>query len=129
MRQTRLAHETGEPLVRGTWLEYPEQEQAYTFKGQYLFGKDLLVAPIAKPCRGQPVLKDVYLPEGEHWFDHFTGEIYAAGQVLSYECPLSRMPLFVRAGSILPMAPDMESLNVSNAAAIGFYELAGLRGK
>jgi alpha-glucosidase (family GH31 glycosyl hydrolase) len=106
---SRIAHETGEPLVRGTWLEYPEQEQAYTFKEQYLFGKELLVAPIAKPGKGQPVSKDVYLPEGEHWFDYFTGDIYPGGQVLSYECPLSRMPLFVRAGSILPIAPDMDS--------------------
>ncbi len=106
---SRLAHENGEPLVRGTWLEYPEQDQAYTFKEQYLFGKELLVAPITKPGKGQPVGKDIYLPEGEHWFDYFTGEVFSGGQVLSYECPLTRMPLFVRAGSILPNAPDMDS--------------------
>lgn len=106
---SRLAHETGEPLVRGTWLEYPEQEQAYTFKEQYLFGKELLVAPITTPGKGLPVSKDIYLPEGAHWFDYFTGDVYRGGQVLSYECPLTRMPLFVRAGSILPMAPDMDS--------------------
>lgn len=104
---TRLAHETGTPLVRGTWLEYPQQEQAYAFPHQYLFGTELLVAPIVKPGKGQPMSKDVYLPEGEHWYDWFTEDIYPGGQVLPYECPLSRLPLFVRAGSILPMALDM----------------------
>jgi len=76
---------------------------------QYLFGEALLVSPITQPGAGQPVHKDIYLPEGEHWFDYFTGQIYPGGQVLPYECPLSRIPLFVKAGSILPMAPEMDS--------------------
>ena len=104
----RLAHETGVPLVRGTYLEYPQQERAYTFTQQSLFGQELLVAPITEPGGGQPVRQAIYLPEGEHWFDYFTGRIYAGGQVLSYECPLSRTPLFVKAGSILPMTPEMD---------------------
>ena len=69
--------------------------------------RNLLVAPISEPGYGKPVLKDIYLPDGEDWFDYFTGEIYKGGQVVNYQCPLDRMPLFVRAGSILPMAPDM----------------------
>jgi hypothetical protein len=48
------------------------------------------------------------LPSGEKWFDYFTGRIYDGGQALPYLCSIERMPLFVRAGSILPMAPDME---------------------
>jgi alpha-glucosidase (family GH31 glycosyl hydrolase) len=101
---TRIAHETGTPHVRGTWLEYPEQEKAYEFQHQYLFGAEILVAPITRPGQGQPVTKDIYLPDGDHWYDWFTEEIHAGGQVLGYECPLSRMPLFVRGGSILPMS-------------------------
>ena len=46
---SRVAHDTGLPLVRGMYLEYPEQEAAYTFQQQYLFGEDLLVAPITAP--------------------------------------------------------------------------------
>lgn len=105
---SRLAHEDGEPLVRGTYLEYSDQEKAYEFRQQYLLGRDLLVAPIAEPGFGQPVLKEIYLPSGDGWFDWFTGKIYEGGQVLAYECPLGRMPIFVRAGTILPRAPEMD---------------------
>ncbi len=106
---SRLAHETGAPLVRGTYLEYPEQDPPTRSTQQYLFGESLLVSPITQPEAGQPVRKDIYLPDGEHWYDHFRGQIYKGGQVLTYECPLDRMPLFVKAGSILPMAPEMQS--------------------
>jgi hypothetical protein len=105
---TRLAHDTGLPLVRGMYLDYPNQEGSYTYRHQYMFGQELLAAPVSEPGYGKPVLKDVYLPAGEKWFDFFTGKIYDGGQAISYLCPLERMPLFVRAGSILPMAPDME---------------------
>jgi alpha-glucosidase (family GH31 glycosyl hydrolase) len=126
---SRVAHETGLPLVRGMYLEYPEQEAAYTNEEQYMFGNELLVAPITAPGNaklpqfresdrflvspvsapgdGHPARKQVWLPAGQQWFDFFTGDLYAGGQTVVHECPLNRMPLFVRAGSILPMAPDM----------------------
>jgi alpha-glucosidase (family GH31 glycosyl hydrolase) len=105
---SRLAHDTGISLVRGMYLDYPLQERAYSYRHQYLFGQELLVAPISEPGYGKPVLKDIYLPAGDDWFDYFTGKIYKGGQVVNYACPLDRMPLFVRAGSILPMAPNMD---------------------
>ena len=77
---SRVAHDTGLPLVRGMYLEYPDQEPAYTFQQQYLFGKDLLVAPITAPGEGKPVRKEVFLPAGQDWFDFFTGDFYAGGQ-------------------------------------------------
>lgn len=105
----RIAHESGMPLVRGLYLEYPDQEQAYAFSDkQYMYGRDMLVAPITENAHGGDALKDVYLPEGDMWYDYFTGAIYSGGQVLNYECPLSRMPVFVRAGAIVPMAPQMK---------------------
>ena len=103
----RIAHETGLPLVRGLYLDYPDQEPSYQFKEQYLYGRDMLVAPITDPSFGKLSLKDVYLPEGDTWFDYFTGEIHAGGQVIAHECPLESMPVFVRAGAIVPMAPEM----------------------
>jgi hypothetical protein len=73
-----------------------------------MFGQEMLAAPISEPGFGKPVLKDVYLPQGEKWFDFFTGKIYEGGQVISYECPIERIPLFVKAGSILPMEPGID---------------------
>lgn len=104
----RLAHETGTPLVRGTYLEYPEQEPAYTHPQQYLFGEAFVVAPITTPGNGQPVRTTVYLPAGEQWFDYCTGEIIAGGQVLACDCPVARIPVFVKAGAIIPLAPPMD---------------------
>jgi hypothetical protein len=105
---SRLAHDDGQPLVRGTYIEYPAQQEAYEFRHQYLLGQDLLVAPVSEPGYGKPALKQVFLPAGEQWFDWFTGKIYEGGQVIAYECPLDRMPFFVKAGAILPRAPQME---------------------
>ncbi len=124
----RIAHDTGMPLVRGMYLDYPDQEQAYTFADkQYMFGRDILVSPITEDAHGKPALKDVYLPEGDSWFDYFTGRISPGGQVIAYECPLERMPLFVRAGAIIPSGtqPDSLSLDVyasDKASSFRLYE-------
>ncbi len=104
----RIAHDTGMPLVRGMYLQYPDQEPSYTHDQQYMFGSEVLVAPITEPGNGQPATKDVYLPAGDDWFDLFTGDIYEGGRTISQECPIDRMPVFVKAGSIIPMAPVME---------------------
>lgn len=104
----RIAHESGMPLLSGMYLQYPEQENSYKYTLQYMFGKEILVAPITETGEGKPVSKDVFLPAGDNWFDYFTGVIYKGGQVVPYECPLDRMPLFIRAGSVIPMAPEMD---------------------
>ncbi len=104
---TRETHETGLPIVRGMYLNYPEQNESYTYMGQYMMGEHLLLAPVTRPGYGEPVLQTLYLPQGARWYDYFTGAIYEGGQVLDYDCPLERMPLFVRAGAIIPMAPPM----------------------
>jgi hypothetical protein len=108
---TRLAHDTGLPLIRGMYLDHPSEEGSYTYRHQYMFGQELLAAPVSEPGYGKPVLKDVYLPAGEKWVDFFTGRIYEGGQAISYLCPIERLPLFVRAGSIVPMALDMDYSN------------------
>jgi alpha-glucosidase (family GH31 glycosyl hydrolase) len=105
---SRIAHDTGLPLVRGTYLEFPDQEAAYANDQQYLFGRELLVAPVTQPGDGRPVRREVFLPAGCAWFDHFTGDMYEGGRSIIHECPIERMPLFVRAGSILPMGRPMD---------------------
>jgi alpha-glucosidase (family GH31 glycosyl hydrolase) len=105
---SRIAHDTGLPLVRGMYLDYPNQEQAFASNQQYLFGRELLVAPVTKPGGGKPVDTDVFLPAGDNWFDYFTGDIYQGGRKIVHRCPLDRMPLFARAGSIIPTGPKMD---------------------
>lgn len=105
---SRVAHETGLPLARGMYLDYPDQDSAYRFNQQYMLGGDLLVAPITEAAKGKAAGRQVWLPAGDDWMDYFTGDIYSGGQIIDVECPIDRMPLFVRAGSIIPMAPEMD---------------------
>jgi hypothetical protein len=109
------------------YLEYPEQEAAYTSRQQYMFGKELLVAPITAPGNGKPARKEVYLPAGQDWFDFFTGDLYGGGKAVTHECPPDRMPLFVRAGSILPMAPEMAYSDQKPADPLTLDVYAGSR--
>jgi alpha-glucosidase (family GH31 glycosyl hydrolase) len=67
-----------------------------------MFGEEFLVAPIADSTG----VKEVYLPPGE-WIDYFTGQKYGGDKAIREKYPLDRMPLFVKAGSIIPMQPDM----------------------
>lgn len=104
---TRQAHDTGLPLARAMYLDYPEREEAYSHTGQYLLGDNLLVAPITAPAQDGVAAKEVWFPPGS-WTDIFTGETQAGDRVATVSCPLDRMPVFARAGAILPQMPDMD---------------------
>lgn len=111
-------------LAGRTWLEdgsmmrllafdFPEDRTALNVDDQYLFGEALMVCPVTEPMyygAGSVRLdrkcctRQVYLPEGCGWYDFWTGRYYGGGQWIEAEAPIDRIPLFVREGSILPMA-------------------------
>jgi alpha-glucosidase (family GH31 glycosyl hydrolase) len=95
----RRAHDSGLPIVRAMYLQWPEREGAYRRDRQYMLGRDLLVAPVAKP--GDPGRKTVWFPPGT-WVDFFTGERHIGPRVEQLSVPLDRMPVFARAGAIVP---------------------------
>lgn len=101
----RVAHDTGVPMCRGTYLEYPTLEAAYEYDRQYLLGEQLLVAPIASP--GPVAGKEVWFPPGI-WIDYFTGETYEGPDAGTITAPLERIPVFVPAGGIVPLQPYMD---------------------
>jgi alpha-glucosidase (family GH31 glycosyl hydrolase) len=103
---SREAYDTGMPLCRALYLEYPRDNEAYNHFDEYLLGEDLLVAPITAPAIDGNAARSIYFPSG-NWIDYFTGKAYKGGRSATYTCPLERMPLFVREGSIIPMQPDM----------------------
>ena len=102
----REAYDTGLPLCRGLYLEYPNEPEAYRRFDEYLLGRELLVAPITSRGLGGLATRSIWFPPGE-WTDFFTGKTYPGGRTVDFQCPLERMPLFVRRGSILPMQPDV----------------------
>ena len=100
------ASQHGLPLVRPLALEYPDDPQAVATPGdEYLFGRELLVAPVLH--EGQ-VNRTVYFPAGK-WIDWDYGYEYAGGRTWVVAAPPNRIPVAVRAGAIIPLAPDMKN--------------------
>ncbi|WP_187263757.1 glycoside hydrolase family 31 protein [Pontibacter beigongshangensis] len=104
----REAHDTGVPLMRALLLEYPNDPETFKTDGQYLFGRELLVAPVVEKGATS---KRVYLPEGE-WIDFNDGKTsYKGSRWIDYEAPLEVTPLFVKRGAIIPMMPVMQYIH------------------
>ena len=95
------AASSGLPIMRPLFLEFPGDAQAHAAENSttYLWGKHLLVAPVT---RANHRTRRVYLPEGT-WFDFWENTPYTGGRTICIEAPLERLPLFVRAGTVLPM--------------------------
>lgn len=87
------AHEKGLPLMRPLFYEFPDDEEAWNIDNTYMFGEDILVAPI---LRYEQRNRNVYLPQGDSWVDCYTGEVYEGGQVINAKAPLGIIPLYVK---------------------------------
>ena len=95
-------------MMRGLAMDFRADERVYDIDDQFMFGPALLVNPITEPSGAEDPTRDVYLPEGIAWYDFWTGEQHEGGQTLTVSVPLSTMPLYVKAGSILPMGPFVQ---------------------
>lgn len=91
--------QTGAPVMRPLWYEYPNDSRTYTIEDEYLVGRDLLVAPVVRELATK---RGVYFPAGDNWVDWWTGKTYEGGKDAEIEAPLERLPLFVRAGAVIP---------------------------
>ncbi len=98
--EAKKAHEEGAPLMRPLFLDFPEDPRVYEIEDQYLFGTDLLVAPVV--YEGERKRK-VYLPQGVDWTDAWSEKVYLGGQWIEVEAPLERVPVFLRGGRRLPL--------------------------
>jgi alpha-glucosidase len=91
------------PLFRPLLLNYQSDYNTLTIDDQFMIGADLLVAPVVQPGLTS---RRVYLPEGT-WIDYWTGKMITGGSVISADAPLETVPMYVRAGAIIPMGPEM----------------------
>lgn len=97
----REACETGLPMMRALWLHHPDDAKAVKRSDEFLWGRDLLVAPVV--AKGVTERR-LYLPRGQ-WFDWWTGETCEGGREITRAVDLATLPLFVRAGAIIPLDP------------------------
>jgi alpha-glucosidase (family GH31 glycosyl hydrolase) len=115
----RECTDTGLPIMRALWLHYPDDPQAVACGDQYLFGRNLLVAPVVEPGA---TVRPIYLPHG-NWYDFWTDELIEGGRNVHREVTLDIIPLYVRAGSVLPLGPVKQFANekVDQPLSISIY--------
>jgi alpha-D-xyloside xylohydrolase len=103
-------------MMRALVMDFPNDKKALNIDDQYLFGKSILVCPVTERMyneNGQADFstvkeRELYLPAGTRWIDFWTGEMLEGGQIITRETPLDIMPLYVKAGSIIPIGPDVQ---------------------
>jgi alpha-D-xyloside xylohydrolase len=104
-------------LMRAVALDFPDDQATHGLLDQYLFGSALLVCPViepmyfgrnSQPMAGVPKTRAVYLPAGHRWYDFWTDALREGGRTANADAPLEVIPVFVRAGSIVPMTQVMQ---------------------
>ncbi|MCE3261071.1 MAG: alpha-glucosidase [Pseudoduganella sp.] len=112
--QAKRTWDSGAPFMRPLWMDFPNDPQVANIGTQYMFGPAFLVAPVTE--QGQTE-KDVYLPAGSDWYNFWTNEKLAGGRWVRVAAPIDQIPVFVRAGAILPLGADVQSTAGKQAIA------------
>lgn len=123
-----LSHDatvTGLPMAKALYLDYPDQAAAYTSPTEYLFGDNMLVAPVTTP--GQVARTTVWFPPGQ-WTDFFTGATFTGPSTQTLQVPLDREPVFVKAGGIVPLQPSTGKAQTASSAPLTIKVYAGANG-
>lgn len=100
------SYQTGAPYMRALFMDFPADPKAANIPDEYMYGPAFLVAPVTD--RGA-TKRTVYLPAGCDWYNFWTNQRLHGGQTIVAEAPIDTLPLFVRAGSIVPLGSEIES--------------------
>jgi alpha-D-xyloside xylohydrolase len=104
----------GYTIMRSLAFDFREDEDIKSIPDQYMFGSAFLVNPVTRPMYSLPGTKDlkgtrkVYLPKSAGWYDFWTGKLIPGGQTIDAAAPIETIPLYVKAGSIVPMGPYLQ---------------------
>jgi len=124
-------------LLRAVALDYPADPDTHDLTDQFLFGSAMMVCPVTTPMyfgrhsarlTGVPRTRKVYLPKGNDWFDFWTGVRFAGGVTVTADAPLDTIPIFVRAGSIVPLGPNLQYTSERQADPIELRIYPGAEG-
>ena len=91
--------------MRGLVLDFSNDAKVNNISDQFMFGKSLMVCPVTSYLQRE---REVYLPSSAGWYDFYTGEFYKGGNSINAKAPLDRIPLYVKAGSILTFGPEIQ---------------------
>lgn len=101
----RRVYNDGFSFMRAMGIAYPTDAATHALKDQFMFGRDILVAPVVQ---SQAEQRTIYLPKGDNWTDIWTGQQFEGGQQVTRNVDLALMPLYVRQGTIIPWGPDVQ---------------------
>jgi alpha-D-xyloside xylohydrolase len=108
------SYETGAPFMRALFMDFPNDPNVADIRDEYMFGPAFLVAPVTEQGATQ---RSVYLPAGCEWYNYWTNKRIKGGQTIMVNAPIDTIPLFVRAGSIVPLGSPVESAQRKQAIA------------
>lgn len=120
----RRAYDTGLPIAGALYLRWPRLAAAYTHPDEYTFGSDLVVAPVTAP--GDPAPVTVWIPPGT-WVDYFTGARYRGPGVRTLSEPLSRIPVLVAGGAVMPAQPYVPNTSPGPSTTVILTAYPGAR--
>ncbi len=99
-------YQTGAPSMRALFMDFPHDPKVADLRDEYMFGPAFLVAPVTEQGATS---RTVYLPAGTDWYNYWTNERVHGGQAIQVNAPIDTLPLFVRAGSIVPLGEAIEN--------------------
>ena len=100
------SYQTGAPYMRALFMDFPGDPKAGDIPDEYMYGPAFLVAPVTEQGATH---RTVYLPVGADWYNYWTNERLHGGQTVEADAPIDTLPIFVKAGSILPLGSEVES--------------------
>lgn len=109
-------------IMRGLAMDFPADAKVLDVADQYMFGPSFLVCPVTAYKARE---REVYLPVSAGWYDLATGEFFAGGRKLAAAAPYEKMPVFVKAGSIIPFGPEIEYTAQKPADPISLFVYTG----
>lgn len=107
----------GASFLRPVAFAFPDDQKTHDLKTQFLVGNELMIAPVltaqhfgpdSTPLTGIPPKREVYLPQGTAWIDFWTGRRFEGNQAIEVDTPIAQIPIFVKAGSIVPVGPSLQ---------------------
>ena len=112
-------YQTGAPFMRALFMDFPNDPNIADIRDEYMFGPAFLVAPVT---RQGATSRKVYLPAGSDWYNFWTNQRFKGGHTITVAAPISTLPLFVRAGSIIPLgSPVLSTQQHQSIASVRVY--------
>ncbi|MBN2522917.1 MAG: DUF5110 domain-containing protein [Bacteroidales bacterium] len=109
-------------IMRALVMDFTHDENVYNIGDQYLFGPSIMVCPVYEYKVRE---REIYLPEGNGWYDFYSGRYYTGGQTINVSAPYERIPLFIREGAIIPAGAEIEYTGMDPGKEIKLFVYKG----